>query len=395
MNILTLTSLFPNHCEPNYSIFIKKRIEALSKLASVKVVAPVPWTLKFPLIEKYKKYAQIALQENQDGLEVFHPRYLVTPKIGRLLYGHMFLYSIKGVIRGIINEYPCDILDVHWIYPDGFAGVKLAKMLGIPVSVTVRGSDINLYPQYPFRRRLIAHTLKEANLVIAVCKDMVGKISALGVNETKIKVIPNGVDIKRFYPMKKKEARNRLGLLDNYKLILSVGRLESPKRFDLLIKAIKILIEYTSDILLIIIGEGTNRLRLEKLGRRLRILERVKLLGARPNEELVYWYNAADVFCLPSDSEGWPNVLFESLACGTPVVASNVGGIPEIIFSEDYGILVNKQDVKKWTQGIFKALTREWDKKRLVDYAQQNTWDEVGQRVYSEFQDLLNRQSKK
>jgi len=117
----------------------------------------------------------------------------------------------------------------------------------------------------------------------------------------------------------------------------------------------------------------------------------VQFVGAKPNEELVYWYNAADVFCLSSDSEGWPNVLFESLACGTPVVASNVGGVSEVIPSDDYGVLINGDERDLWCRGILEALNRDWDRRKLSEYARGNTWDEVGRRVYSEFRSLLQR----
>jgi len=389
MKVLTLTTLFPNRLQPISNIFVKNRVTALARHTDLRVVAPVPWA---PLdVGEYGVYRRIPSYEVQGSIEVFHPRYLVTPKVGRFLYGYMYYFSLKKFLKDMTQKDRFDILDVHWAYPDGFAGVKLAKELGIPVSLTVRGSDINIYTRYPLRRKLIAYALRKADLVIAVCGDMARKVESLGVSKDKVRVIPNGVDVRRFYPMERVSARDKLGLPQDRKIILSVGRLEPPKRFDLLIRALEEIVCHDSNILLIIVGEGSKRSRLERLSRDLRVSEWVQFVGAKPNEELVYWYNAADVFCLSSDSEGWPNVLFESLACGTPVVASNVGGVSEVIPSDDYGVLINGDERDLWCRGILEALNRDWDRRKLSEYARGNTWDEVGWRVYSEFRSLLQR----
>jgi len=241
------------------------------------------------------------------------------------------------------------------------------------------------------RKKIIVRTLQEADLVIGVSKDLVQKVNAFGNN---VKYIPNGVDIEKFHPLSKDKVRKELTLPYKTKIILSVGRLERPKRFDLLIKAINILVKHDKDFLLIIIGKGENRFKLERLVKELKLKEHVKFAGAKPNQELIYWYNAADIVCLASDSEGCPNVLLESLACGTPVVASAVGGVPEIIHSDDYGILVKYQKPEEFAKAIKRALTKNWDKNKLIKYAQKNTWDKVAGQVLTEFERIISNRQK-
>ncbi|HIC91614.1 MAG TPA: glycosyltransferase family 4 protein, partial [Syntrophaceae bacterium] len=201
-----------------------------------------------------------------------------------------------------------------------------------------------------------------------------------------------GVDTTRFYPLNKKEARIKLGLPLNNRIILGAGHLIERKGFHHLIDAIHILVEQGKyhDILTVIVGEGDFRGNLERQVARLKLELYVRLVGIKPNEELVYWYNAADIFSLVSSREGWPNVLFESLACGTPVVATAVGGTPEVINSEEYGLLVQKQEPRQIAEALEKALEKKWDTNRLIKYARENTWDKVARKVLLEFEKILS-----
>ena len=407
MKVLTLTTLFPNQQQPVHAVFVKNRIAAFSKLCEVKVVAPVPCAFPFRFFsKKYRLFAKVPYTETQGSMEVLHPRYLVTPKLGRNFYGFMYFFSILGFIMRLRKGYNFDLLDVHWAYPDGFAGVLLGKFFNKPVTITIRGSDLNYFTKFFFRRKMIAYALKRANKVITVCEDMVDRVSKLGVEKSKIEVVPNGVDLSKFYPLAEEHghrangndkiyARERLGLPKERRIILSVGRLGYPKRVDHIIEAVNILIKKRKGskeretLLLIILGDGEYREKLKNQVDVLGLSEYVKLVGSRPNEELIYWYNAADIFCLASSSEGWPNVIFESLACGTPVIASAVGGVPEILHSEEYGILVREQDPMILAQALYDALNKTWDTGKILKYVRRNTWDSVAQKVYSTFQPIV------
>jgi glycosyltransferase involved in cell wall biosynthesis len=210
------------------------------------------------------------------------------------------------------------------------------------------------------------------------------------VPEEKVSVIPNGVDRCKFSPAPKEEARRRLKL-PGKKIILSAGHLTPNKGFDYLIRALKILrTDFDrKDIYLVIVGEGEFRKELEKNVSFLNFGEHVRLAGAIPHQEMRDWYSAADLFCLASGQEGWPNVILESLACGTPVVASSAGGIPEIISSNGVGILAERTE-QDLAGKISIALKQSWNREEIVKFAEEHTWNQVALRVYDVFKSVLN-----
>ncbi|MEW5768358.1 MAG: glycosyltransferase family 4 protein [bacterium] len=354
----------------------------MAKLCELKVVAPVPWFPPLKLFKKWYKFSQIPFREEIDGLEVYHPRFIVLPKIGRSLYGFLYFLAVVPLLKRIAKEYPFDHLDVHWAYPDGFAGILLAKLLKKTVSITVRGVDIISFTRYSLLRRLIVYALKRADLTIAVCDDLKRRVLDLGVGREKVVTVSNGVDVDRFYMIEKISTREALKLPLEKTIILSVGHLIERKGFHYLIEAVsKIVTAGRKDILLLVIGEGEYRPILERQIENLGLSDFVRLMGAKSHTELYKWYSAADLFCLVSNSEGWANVILEALATGTPVVATAVGGLPEIIPSEEYGILVEDQDVGKLARAIERALDKEWETGKLIAYAQENSWNKCAGKV--------------
>jgi glycosyltransferase involved in cell wall biosynthesis len=358
----------------------------------VEIVAPVPY---FPPIKLGHRwlFSQVMQEEIIEGLKVYHPRYFMTPRIGMSLYGLMMFWSVLPVVKKIQKEFNFDIIDAHYVYPDGYAATLLSNYFKKPVVVSARGTDINLYGEFPIIRKFLRRTLLKANKVVAVCQALKKGIVQLGVPEGKISVIPNGVDNYKFCPTPKEEARRKLKLPD-MKIILSVGHLTPNKGFDYLIKALKILqAEFNKkSIYLVIAGEGKFRKELEKSISLLNLGEHVRFAGVIPHKELHDWYSAADLFCLASCQEGWPNVILESLACGTPVVATSAGGIPEIISSNGVGILAERteQDI---AQKISIALKKSWNREEIVKFAERHTWDQVALQVYDVFKSVLNNPS--
>lgn len=392
MKVLVFTSLFPNNVEPNKGVFIKERMVNVAKLCEVKVIAPVPYFPPIKIFKRWYPFFQVKKKEVIEGLEVFRPRFFIVPKIGMVFYGLFMFLSVLKPVKTIQKEFNFDLIDAHYIYPDGIAAVLLGKFLKKPVVVSVRGTDINFYPKFTLIRKQIIYTLKNAAKIISVCQALKDKMVKLGILSEKIEVIPNGVDIEKFKPFPRIKARKELNLPIDQKIILSVGHLVKRKGFQYLIDAlseIKNNGDKDSTPTLVIVGEGLYRFKLENQIKELHLEKEVRLIGAKPHNELYKWYGSADLFCLASFREGWPNVIFESLACGTPVVATNVDGIPEVICSEDYGILVDEQDSKKIAQAIIKALDKNWDIQKLVKYAQENTWNKVAQKVHSLHQSIM------
>ena len=389
MKVLVFTTLYPNHLSPNLGVFIKERMTSFARRGhEVRVVAPVPYYPAFPFGAR-AKYARIEAREEIEGVTVYHPRYFMTPKVGMSTYGMTMFRSVLPFLKRLRREFDFDLIDAHYVYPDGFAAVKLAQYCNKPVVVSARGSDIHLFSTFPLIRRLLRYTLARADHVIAVSQALQNAIIALPVDEKKTSVIPNGVDTQKFFRVDKKQSRERLGLPEA-KIILSVGRLEPVKGFALLIKAFQKLFvdEEKKDARLVIVGEGSERAKLERLIATLHLHEHVRLMGARPHDELKQWYSAADCLCLASEREGWPNVVLEAFACGTPVVATEVWGMREVIPNEELGVLAPR-DENHLTRALACALNKKWQNEVLVEHARERSWEKVAQQVEHTFERVL------
>jgi glycosyltransferase involved in cell wall biosynthesis len=291
----------------------------------------------------------------------------------------MYLFSLS-LARRLHREKPFDCIDAHFVYPDGFAAVRLGRRLNLPVVVSARGTDMNLYPSFRLIRPMLKWTLTNAAGAIAVSGDLKNKMIALGIAESKIQVVSNGVDTERFQPIDAKSARKKLVLPEEGSVVISVGSLIESKGHHLLIAAVAKLAERLPKLRLYIIGEGVYRAKLEELVREKRLQDRVLLPGNRPNEELSLWFSAASLSCLVSSREGWPNVISESFACGTPVMATRTGGIPEIITSAELGMFVER-DVDSIAVGLQQALSNPWNRTEIARHSRERNWDAVAAEV--------------
>lgn len=382
MRALTFTSLFPNSEDPVLGIFICQRMAHFARRAGnqVVVVAPVPYFPTWIGRTRWASFARIPTQETIGGLRVHHPRYLLVPRVSMPLHGLlMFFGSLPTLLRVRRSEYP-DCIDAHYVFPDGMAAVLAGKLLGIPAFVSARGTDINLFPRFPLVRTMIRWTLSRATGIIAVCGALKEAMVDLGIPAEKIMVIGNGIDTGRFECLDRQEARRKVQIPREGRVVVAVGALIPRKGYQFLIPAMAKVLRDRADVCLYIVGEGSFRSSLEKLVIDHGLAERVHLVGSRPNEEVALWFNAADVSCLASSREGWPNVLLESLACGTPVVATRVWGVPEVITSPDLGLIVD-QEPSSIARGLMSALEKPWDRDLLVRYARTRTWDVVAEEV--------------
>ena len=392
MRVLTFTSLFPNQQQPNFAVFVKNRMAAVNRRddVEVRVVAPVPWFPKnMPGNGRWQQLAQIPASEVIDDLPVSHPRYLVTPKVGMTCYGYsMFRGSLKTV-EAIYQQWPFDLIDAHYIYPDGLAAVMLGKRLNVPVVLSARGTDMNLYPQLCWVRPLVKKVLHQATGLVSVCQSLADLMVDNGADPKKITVIPNGVDLANFKPQELSVARTELGLNLDDKILLSVGGLIERKGHHLLIDAVKILQQQQKlDFKTYIVGQGAEYKNLYQQIAEAGLHEQITLVGEVDNKKLGSWYSAADLFFLGSSREGWPNVVSEALACGTPVIATAVNGIPEIIISDDYGVVVERNS-QAFAGAIELAFNMRWNRQLIASYGSQRTWDIVADEVENTFRNLL------
>jgi len=343
-------------------------------------VSPIPYFPRWLKIERWKTSTEVPSEEAVQGLAVYHPRYFRLPKIFMPFHGFSMFLGCLPLVWKLNRQKRFDCIDAHFAYPDGMAGVLLGKLLKIPVVVSARGTDINTYQALKLIRPMIRWTLRQAAGVIGVSGALKEAMTALGIAAEKIRVIPNGVDASRFYRVSPLEARRRVGMPNGVPVVISAGALVDAKEHQILIHAVAKLVGRHPGLEVWILGEGPLRGALEKLARELHLGDRIHLPGKRPNEELLYWFSAADVSCLTSSREGWPNVVTESLACGTPVVGTRVGGIPEILHSSKLGVLV-EQTAEDVAEGINKALTKEWDHESISRETRARSWEEVAAEV--------------
>lgn len=389
MKLLTFSSLFPNAIRPNHGIFVETRLRYLlaSGQAEARVVAPVPWfPFKNERFGEYASFAKVPAREERHGIEVLHPRYALLPKIGMEMAPAMMAACVKPVIGRIIDEgYDFDILDAHYFYPDGVAAVKLGKYFNKPVVITARGTDINLIPQYKRPRDMILWAAEHASGMITVCNALKTEMVELGIPAERITPLRNGVDLKRFEPTDRAQARRELGI-EGFTLI-SVGALDPRKAHDLTIRALTLL----PDVRLLIAGHGPERKRLEAIAQESGVSDRVTFLGPVAQPELKRYYNAADAMVLASSREGWANVLLESMACGTPVVASNVWGTPEVVAAPEAGVLMEERTYEKLAAAVVKLRNNYPDHAATRRYAERFSWDDTTQGQLDLFRAILSR----
>lgn len=391
MNVLVFTNLYPNVLNPNFGVFIRNRTLALSQISGVevKVVAPVPWFPPINISEKWYQFSQIPKHEVIDGFDVYHPRYLVTPKVGMSLYGNWMFLGVRKLIRQIHTQFPFDLIDAHFLYPDSYAACLLGELFACPVVVSARGSDVTSYTKIDAIKSHIKKVFQNAEHLVAVSNSLRDIMIAGGAATEKVSVISNGIDPERFYLKEKAGSRTKLGFQDGVKNILTVCSLVELKGVHLLIEALSLVKKsYAQPFKLFVVGSGPEEARLRSLIDQFELQNQVQFIGKIPNEELVDWYNAADLFFLGSSREGWPNVVCESLACGTPVVATAVNGIPEILDSEKLGIMVERSP-EDFARGILMALNRDWDRQFIAEKGQQRTWENVANEVHELFSTVL------
>ena len=391
MKILTFTTLYPNRDNPDFGIFVKNRLLAVSCLpgVEVKVVAPIPWFPPLRVSRKWYAFSQIPRHEVIDGIEVYHPRYLVTPKVGMTCYGFWMFLGAWGCARALRRSYDFDLIDAHFVFPDGFAALLLGWFFNRPVVISARGTDVALYRTLPLVKHLLRVTLKRADRLVAVSGSLGELMMEEGAQREALSVIPNGIDPGRFAPSDQKLARQKLGLAETGRILVTVGALVELKGMHLLLEALWLLKEQgRGDVCAYIIGKGEMRSLLEQKIVEYGLEGRVTLLGHVANEHLAVWYNAADLFFLGSSREGWPNVVCEAQACGLPVVATAVNGIPEILDSQDLGIMVERTPAA-FALGIEQALARSWDRQHIARKGRGRTWENVAREVHELFSQVL------
>ncbi len=377
LRLLTFSTLFPDSVRPSHGVFVENRLRQLvaSGQATSTVLAPVPWFPSTnPNFGTYAKYAAVPKFEHRHGLDVHHPRYLTIPKFGMNLAPRLLYAAARPALDRLIRAgLQFDAIDAHYLYPDGVAAAWLAAHVNKPVVITARGSDVTELPDYPTPNRLIRAAIASAAHLIGVSSALCDRMIELGANPEKVTTLRNGVDTSVFHPTNREAARAALGL--TRRTLISVGHLIPRKRNHLTIAALAELPDYD----LLLVGEGPERPRLEALATELNLTPRVRFLGARPHHDLKNLYTAADAMVLASSREGWANVLLESMACGTPVIASNIPGNPEVVQTPAAGRIAPENTPAGLAAAIRDLFQTEPDHAATLAYAQPFSWDATTQ----------------
>ena len=351
-------------------------------------MAPVPW---FPAVaaramptSPWAKQALAEPAETRGGLRIMHPRYPVIPRFGMSIApGLLYAASVRAIGAAQQDGLAFDAIDAHYLYPDGVAAVALGRRFGVPVVITARGSDVTQLPDYPVPRRLIRWAMARADALISVSAGLKTAMVALGGDPSRITVLRNGVDLAMFQPVDRDAARKALGL--NGPTLLSVGLLTERKGHHRVIAALQELPEWQ----LLIVGDGPDREKLMARAQSLGVADRVRMTGPVPHAALPQYYSAADALVLASSREGWANVLLESMACGTPVVASPIPGNPEVVQEPAAGVIMPENSAPGVASGVRALLNVLRPRVETRAYAERFSWDETSAGQMAVFRRVL------
>lgn len=375
MKILVLSSLYPNAVQRRHGIFIEHRIaHTLRPGDTVRVVAPVPWfPSRNPRFGRYADLAAVPAQEERRGVTVLHPRHPVIPRVGMTLAPWLMAAALERPIAALRRTFDFDVIDSYYLYPDGVAAAMLARRFDRPFVMSALGTDVSLIPQWRPSRAMILAAIARSAATTTVCAALRDALVDMGAGADRVCVVEHGVDLALFHPPADRAAdRAALGLAGP--VVLSVGHLIERKGHDFAIRAIAGL----PGVTLMIAGDGPCDAALRVLAQREGVADRVRFLGHVDQHRLPALYGAADATLLCSDREGIANVLLESIACGTPLVATRVWGSPEVIRVPEAGVLAAARSDAAIREALAHLLADLPDRAATRRYAMRYDWAETG-----------------
>jgi teichuronic acid biosynthesis glycosyltransferase TuaC len=382
LRVLVVTKIYPNAAEPTSAPFNRQQIAALSRVCNVEVLGTIPWYPGAGLFAKRSsagRLARVPDVEVIDGITVRHPRTLFIPRTLHGLWAPLYAASLAPIAARYRKK--VDVILGTWAYPDGVAAVMLAKVLGIPAVVKLHGSDMNVIAKLPGPRRFLRTVLPRAEGVVAVSRALAAEARSLGVSDERISIVMNGVDGELFRPRDRKAARAELGLPQEPRIVLYVGNLKESKGVLDLAAAFERLAGTNPDVHLVIVGGGEESTALQAVSAKWP--GRMTLAGPRPLAEIPTFMAACDLLTLPSWAEGTPNVVLEALAAGRRVVASSVGGIPDLITDPLLGELVPAREPVALAEALIRASTNNYDADAVAALGARGGWTESAARLHA------------
>jgi teichuronic acid biosynthesis glycosyltransferase TuaC len=392
--ILVFSSLFPSSVSPTSGTFIRERLFRVHQRKPIIVVAPQVWSPFDPLVRVKRPNFRLQAKEFEvmEGVEVYRPRFFSLPAVGKTRDGLAMATAAMSVVRELQKKYTITLVDAHFLFPDGWAAARVAKALDVPLTITLRGSK-DEWLIGTSRQKYLVEAMHAATKLFAVSAALKRDVAVkLGIDAQKVRVIGNGVDLEKFTPMPRDQARAKLNLPLDAKVLISVGSLIERKGFHRVIPLLVGLRKTYPTLKYLVVGGGASHgdmsQDLRALTRQHGLEDVVVFCGAQVPTELKWYYSAADVFTLATAHEGWANVFLEAMGCGLPVISTKVGGNDEVVPNDTVGQTVKYFDAPAFESALSTALARDWDRQAIVAYAQSNTWDQRIDVLISEFNAL-------
>jgi glycosyltransferase involved in cell wall biosynthesis len=379
MRLVTLTNLYPSQDQPRRGIFVEERLRQLVRTGelSAAVLGLRPGVAGFA-------GAGPVRTELRHSIPVEYVTVPTLPLLTNWVDPWLWARRAERFVRARLEPNAKDVvLDGHFLYPDGAAAVLIGIRLGLPTVLTARGSDVNVKCNNLVMRQWVKFAARNCSALITVSRALAARLTELRISAPVIEVLPNGVDFDRFRPVDRPTIRARLGV-DGH-VVASVGHLVPEKGHDIAIRA---LVELPGTTLLVV-GEGPEKARLQSLADRLGVAARLRLLGHVAHEQMPEVYSAADALVLASVREGMPNVVLESLACGTRVVATDVGGVSEIVTSPALGLLMRERSPAALVESLKRLIAEPIDSESTRAMARRFGWATVVERQIALYRRVL------
>ena len=371
LRVLTLATLFPDATRRNFGVFVERQTLGLAAHPRIelRLVAPIglpPWP--FDRLSRYAGLSALPQHEIWKGLETHRPRFTTLPGTGGRWHVDALVRRLKPLLANIRRDFPFDVIDAEFFFPDGPAAIELGRYFGVPVSIKARGADIHHWGRARATAAQVLVAGRKADGLLAVSAAMRADMVALGMPEPGIRLHHTGVDLSRFAPVDRVEAKRAFGVAGP--LVVSLGALISRKGHDIVLRAVAAL----PGVSLLIAGEGPERDALEAQIAAAGLHNRVRLLGGLPHDDLPLLLAAADVMALASASEGLANAWVESLACGTPIVITPAGGAAELVDTAAAGRIVAR-DPTAFAEAIATVLADPAPRAETRASALRFTWE--------------------
>lgn len=382
-HVLSISTLYPNAANPRFGTFVARSLEALAKRGDWRVTVVNPIGLPPVVFGKYRALADLEPFCVENGIPVHRPRFTLIPKVGARRNAAAIAKAALPVIEAIHAEHPIDMIDAQFFFPDGPAAAIIAEAMGLPLSIKARGSDINYWGQQDFAREQMLDAARAATCILAVSKSLKREMVTLGMPADKITVHYTGLDRNRFRPLDHTQLRSQIGselgfdLPANAPLLVCVGALLEKKGQDRAIAALPAI----PGARLVLVGTGEDESKYRELAADLGVADRVHFTGSIDHDMLPLILSAADVMVLPTENEGLANAWVEALACGTPVVTSDVGGARELIINETAGRLLNDRSPETVAEAVNAVLNAPPSPDDVAALTDQFSWENHAEKL--------------